>query len=50
MSGVKDKIVSFFKTNTNESYSKPRHAKYVYRRQEKSKKQLEDKIKQSKTK
>ena len=46
-SGVKDKIERFFKTNKNESYSKSTR---VNRAQKKSKKQSEDKIKQSKTK
>ena len=48
MSGVKNKIMSLFKTNTTKNYSKPKDANNVYGcwkpRKWKIKKQSEDKI------
>ena len=48
--GVKDKIVSLFKTNTTQNYSKPTRVKNVYKgskKSEKSKTKKNQKSKQS---
>ena len=47
--GIRNKIMSLFKTNTTEKNSKPTPISNVYRDRKKTRKQTEDKIKQSAT-